>query len=138
MQDINLINRVFVEIKSKIREAELEGIKKYNLPISDLQWNYLVWSVEKNMLTLTELAKTMGIQKGTLSNNLKALVKRGLITKTKTNGKKIRIDATTEGLRYIDLHKKVRMKINEKLSTILSDSELDSLITMCIKLRNQL
>ncbi|NQZ66267.1 MAG: MarR family transcriptional regulator [Mycoplasmatales bacterium] len=138
MEDINLINRVFMEIKSKIREEELDAIRKYELPISDLQWNYLVWSVEKNKLTLTELAKTMGIQKGTLSNNLKALVNRGLITKRKLEGKKILIEPTGEGVRYIALHQKVRKKINKKLSTILTKEELEFLIEIGLKLKEEL
>lgn len=133
MNNINTINRVFSEIKSKLRKSELELIKKYKLPISNLQWNYLVWSVENNDLTMTELAYKMRIQKGTLSNNLKILYKKELIIKTNVNGK-MRIEATPKGIEYIKLHQKARKNFNKKLSEMLTKDEFQELIRLGIKI----
>ena len=135
--DIQIINRGFMIIKSKIRNMELEAIKKNNLDISDVQWNYLVWVVENNNMKMGELCKMLGVQKGTLSNNVKYLLSKKLITKS-NNGRLIRIEPTKKGNKYIEIHNKTHTLIKKEMNKILSDNEIDILTNIGIKLREKL
>ena len=137
--DIKKINRTLTIIKSKIRELELESIKKNKLKISDIQWNYLVWSVEQNGITLTQLSKHLGVQKGTLSNNIKHLEKKGLINKIKIeNSLLVEIKSTKKGEEYIKVHNNLHKDIYHKLSNILSKEEIEIMLKASEKIKNHL
>lgn len=134
---ISIINRGFTVIKGRIRKAELDAIRKNNLDISELQWNYLVWVSENKDKKMGEIAKLLGVQKGTLSNNIKYLIAKGLMTKEE-DGRLIKIDITKKGQKYIDIHHETHRKIEEDLLKIISKEELENLISTGLKLREQL
>ena len=134
--NIRDINRGFTIIKSKIRSAELEAIKANNLDISELQWNYLVWVSENTNLKITDLAKVLGVQKGTLSNNIKYLVEKKLLTKS-DNGRLVKINVTTKGREYIRLFTETHNKIRDELLKVINEDELASLVKIGTKLRDK-
>ena len=129
------MNRGFTEIKAKLREFELLAIKKHKLIVTDKEWNYLIWISENNNLTITELAKKLGIGKGTLSNNLKSLVNKKLLTKEKGEDKRlINLTPTPLGKKYIDLHDEVHKKIKSGILKLISEDEFKTLINIGRKL----
>lgn len=135
--DITIINRGFTLIKSKIRQSELEAIKKHKLDVSELQWNYLVWVTENKDMKMSDLAKTLGVQKGTLSNNIKQLEGKKLIIK-KPKGRMLVIETTQKGEKYIKLHHIVHAEIRKELEKVLSVNEIESLISIGNKVITQL
>lgn len=132
-----VINRGFVEIYGKIREAELEVIRKKDLDITVTQWNYLVWLSEHPNKTITDLSKILGIQKGTLSNNIKFLIKKDLVKK-KEVGRLINIHPTEKGREYIAIHEQIHNLIHNKMSSVLTDEEMEQLEIIGEKLINGL
>ena len=135
--DTYTINRGFSIIKSKIRKLELEAIKKNNLDVSDIQWNYLIRVMENRNMKLSDLAKKLGVQKGTLSNNIKILLSKKLIKKEKTNNKTT-LNATEKGIKYIKIHKKTRALMEKALRKVISEEELNTLIKIGIKIQDNL
>lgn len=135
--DVTIINRGFTLIKSKIRQSELNAIRKHRLGVSELQWNYLVWVTENKDMKMSDLAKTLGVQKGTLSNNIKQLENKKLIIK-KPKGRMLVIETTKKGDEYIELHHIVHAKIRKELEKILSVEEIESLMSIGNKVIAQL
>ena len=135
--DTYTINRGFSIIKSKIRNLELEAIKKNNLDVSDIQWNYLIRVMENRAMKLSDLAKKLGVQKGTLSNNIKILLNKKLIKKEKEDNK-ITLNATEKGIKYIKIHKKTRALMEKALRKVISEDELKTLIKIGIKIQDNL
>lgn len=133
------VNRGFTKIKAKIRELELNAIRNNDLGITEKEWNYLVWIVENQDKTITELAGILGIGKGTLSNNLKALIKKKLLVKTAAADKRfINLTPTEKGIKYINLHKKEHEKIKAALLKVLTPKEFESLVLIGRKLEKEL
>ena len=110
--DIYVINRGFTIIRAKIRALELESIRKNKLDVSDVQWNYLIWLSESKGIKMNELANKLGVQKGTLSNNIKVLISKKLITKEDI-GRITLITPTKKGLEYIELHRQTHILIGK-------------------------
>ena len=133
------VNRGFTKIKAKIRDLELKAIKSHKLDISEKEWNYLVWFAENPNKTITELAEILAIGKGTLSNNLKVLIRKKLLTKRAATDKRyIQLETTEKGRRYIEIHKKEHEKIKTLLLKILTKHEYEDLVVIGRKLQKDL
>ena len=142
-EKIKIINRGLNIIKNKIRTIELEQIKKEGLQITEKELNYLVWIDENNHINHTELSKVLGVTKGTLSTNIKLLIKKGLIIKTNNNenfkDKRIKkITVTSIGKKYINFFNSVHEKIYDKLVYILGDNGVKDLINIGKDIRDKL
>ncbi|MCP0887384.1 MarR family winged helix-turn-helix transcriptional regulator [Ligilactobacillus sp. WILCCON 0076] len=83
--------------------------------------------------SLTNLATTLGITKGSATKMVQKLVTKGLVTKefAPDSENKIQINLTTLGKTAFTNHQKYLTYLNDQLSTIyesLSDSELELII----------
>ena len=122
-------NRIFLKIKNEIRNFELKAIKENKLIINDIEWNYLIHITQNPDLSVTTLAKKIGVQKGTLSTNINSLVKKELLLKKNKRDKRLlELSPTSLGQRYIEIFKKTHKEIQDKIFSLLTIEQYNELV----------
>lgn len=140
MVDIKEINRTFFLIKQKIRRFETEGIKSMNLDIKQKEFNYLVWICERGRKTLSELAKELFVEKGTISNAITRLINKKLLTKqqSRADKRKVYLVPTEKGKKYLQAHNDIHDEINKRLTSVFTEKELQTLLKLGYKASSKL
>lgn len=132
----DVLNIGFLEALAKIRRYEKLEINKSNLNLTPKEMNYLAL-ISKDIFKQVDLQQLLDISKGTLSNMVKLLVKKGyILQRIDTEDKRAkRLILTPLGEKAVILNLKIREKIRDYILRRISHDELNTLMDIVLKIR---
>ena len=132
--DKNVLHIGFLRALTKIRTFEKEVIKNSKLRITPKELNYLAL-IETGSMQQKDLLSLLDVSKGTLSNMVKLLVKKGFLTReSDKEDKRIkRLMLTSKGKKAIKINDKIRQRVMAYILRKVSKKELDTFLTIALK-----
>lgn len=87
-------------------------------------------------VTIRDIAEELETERSVMSRKLQVMEKSGWVQQHPTDsGKEKSFVLTEQGERLIDDIQPVRLKVQQRLMTVLSDEEMNLLLTLCNKLK---
>ena len=132
----DVLNIGFLEALAKIRRYEKLEINKSSLNLTPKEMNYLAL-ISKDIFKQVDLQQLLDISKGTLSNMVKLLVKKGyILQRMDTEDKRAkRLILTPLGEKAVRLNLRIRAKIRAYILRRITMDELNTLMDIVLKIR---
>ena len=134
----DVLNIGFLEALAKIRRFEKLEINKSSLDLTPKEMNYLAL-ISKDVLKQVDLQQLLDISKGTLSNMVKLLAKKGyLVQRVDDKDRRVkRLILTPLGIKAVALNARIRAKIRAYILRRISSDELNTLMDIVLKIRGK-
>jgi DNA-binding MarR family transcriptional regulator len=126
--DVLVSNRLLALATLLRRSANL--VYRRELGLSEVEWRILAMVGDLAPLTLGALVEILGLDKGQLSRNVTALVRRRILTRISdpTNGREAQIALTPRGQEMFDALITLALERNRELVAGLTQSEIVTLL----------
>lgn len=133
----DVLNIGFLEALAKIRKFEKIMIAESGMDITPKELNYIAL-ISRDVFKQSELQQLLDVSKGTLSNMVKLLVKKGFINQEADEFDKRakRLTLTELGKQAVKLNVQIRTKIRKRILTRISNEELHQFMDIVLKMRD--
>lgn len=133
----NILNLILLEMQSKIRKFEKQVIKDSGIKVTPKELNYLAIIDNQDHLKQNDIHNLLDVSKGTFSNIIKLLSKKGYVKQVRDEeDKRIKVLVITEkGQDLLKLNAEIRKRIRQHVLKKISKSEFEHIIELAMKLR---
>lgn len=133
----DVLNIGFLEALAKIRRFEKIMIAESGMDITPKELNYIAL-INRKVFKQVDLQQLLDVSKGTLSNMVKLLVKKGFIIQEedKFDKRSKRLSLTELGKKAVKLNIKIRTRIKKRILAKISHKELDQFMDIVLKMRD--
>lgn len=133
----DVLNLGFMEALSKIRAYEQRRLKESGLNITSKELSYLVIIKHQEHIKQKDILALMDVTKGTFSNMVKQLVRKGFIKQVASEEDKRvkKIVFTDKGHKALNLNSDIRKRIKQFLLTKVGPKDLQTFIDIALKMR---
>ncbi len=123
----------------KLRKASNRVLRFYDnvlasTGINSHQFTLLVVLQEKGPLSVTEFASEIGLDRTTLSRNLKILENRGIVEDIAEKGRKRKIGISQQGLEVLKNAKILWAEAQQRFQTFLGEKQCEQLLEQLEKI----
>lgn len=137
LNDDNILNLGLLEALARIRKFEKQIIKDKGEDITPKELNYLALIAHQKDIKQTDLLSILDVSKGTFSNMVKLLKKKGLVDQIiDSNDRRIKtIELTSKGKQMMELNNMIRKRIKKHILKKVTQQELDVFVGIVLKMR---